>query len=204
VDTMLFPTKGNLMLAKRTLRLAKQGYTLLDKKRNVLIREMMELIASAKEIQSQINETFSGAYHALQVANVMFGINRVGRIGYAIPVEEGIKINFRSVMGVELPIIYDETDESGQYGYGFFRTGCALDEAYKKFEGVKQLTLKLAEVESSVYRLAVNIKKTQKRANALKNIMIPRYEAITSMIQEVIEEKEREEFTRLKVIKRRF
>jgi V/A-type H+-transporting ATPase subunit D len=202
VDITLFPTKGNLMHAKKSLQLSKQGYTLLDKKRNVLIHEMMELISSAKEIQSQIDETFSDAYRALQAANVMFGINTVGRIGYAIPVEDGIKIRFRSVMGVEMPLVDDETDEVGHYGYGFFRTGSALDEAYKKFEWVKQLILKLAEVENSIYRLAVNIKKTQKRANALKNIMIPRYERITGTIQNALEEKEREEFTRLKVIKR--
>jgi V/A-type H+-transporting ATPase subunit D len=174
---------------------------LLDKKRNVLIREMMELIEKAKRIQSEIDKTFSEAYRALQAANIMFGINTVGRISYAIPVEDGIKIRFRSVMGVELPLVDDETDESLQYGYGFFRTGTALDEAYKKFESVKQLSLKLAEIENSVYRLAANVKKTQKRANALKNIMIPKYEELTHMIQNALEEKEREEFSRLKVIK---
>ncbi len=203
MDITLFPTKGNLILAKNSLRLSKQGYTLLDKKRNVLLREMMEMIETAKEIQSQIDETFSQAYHALQAANVMFGINTIGRIGYAVPVDDGIKIRFRSVMGVELPMVDDETDESEQYTYGFYRTGSALDEAYKKFERVKQLTLKLAAVENSVFRLAANVKKTQKRANALKNIVIPRYERITAAIQNALEEKEREEFTRLKVIKSR-
>ncbi len=201
MDITLFPTKSNLIKAKNSLRLSKQGYMLLDKKRNVLIREMMELIEKAKRIQSEIDKTFSEAYRALQAANIMFGINTVGRISYAIPVEDGIKIRFRSVMGVELPLVDDETDESLQYGYGFFRTGTALDEAYKKFESVKQLSLKLAEIENSVYRLAANVKKTQKRANALKNIMIPKYEELTHMIQNALEEKEREEFSRLKVIK---
>ncbi|MDR0405347.1 MAG: V-type ATP synthase subunit D [Clostridiales bacterium] len=201
MDITLFPTKGNLILAKNSLRLSRQGYTLLDKKRNVLIREMMEMIEKAKGIQSQIDETFSEAYRALRAANVMFGINNVGRISYAAPVEDGIKIRFRSVMGVEIPLVDDETDEAGVYAYGFYRTGAALDEAYKKFERVKHLSLSLAEVENSVYRLAANVKKTQKRANALKNIMIPRYERITDTIQNALEEKEREEFTRLKVIK---
>ena len=195
MDITLFPTKSNLIKAKNSLRLSKQGYMLLDKKRNVLIREMMELIEKAKRIQSEIDKTFSEAYRALQAANIMFGINTVGRISYAIPVEDGIKIRFRSVMGVELPLVDDETDESLQYGYGFFRTGIALDEAYKKFESVKQLSLKLAEIENSVYRLAANVKKTQKRANALKNIMIPKYEELTHMIQNALEEKEREEFS---------
>ena len=76
-----------------------------------------------------------------------------------------------------------------------------MDEAYAKFYKVKRLTIQLSEIENAVYRLANNIKSTQKRANALKNIIIPRYERLTSHIQNVLEEKEREEFTRLKVIK---
>ena len=71
-----------------------------------------------------------------------------------------------------------------------------------KFEKVKELTIRLSMVENSAYRLAANIKKTQKRANALKNITIPHYQQLTKDITNALEEKEREEFTRLKVIKR--
>ena len=77
-----------------------------------------------------------------------------------------------------------------------------LDDAYSKFNEVKRLTAELAEVENSVYRLADAIKKTQKRANALKNIMIPRFEETVKFITDALEEKEREEFSRLKVIKK--
>lgn len=201
MDITLFPTKGNLILAKNTLRLSKQGYELLDKKRNVLIREMMDLIDKAKEIQFQIDDTFARAYRALQVANITLGIATVEQIGYAIAVERGVAIQFRSVMGVEIPQVSDITPQAG-YQYGAYRTNTALDVARREFENVKQLSLLLAEVENAVYRLATSIKKTQKRANALRNIMIPRYEKISSDIQSSLEEKEREEFSRLKVIKR--
>ena len=87
--------------------------------------------------------------------------------------------------------------------YPFYGTKMSLDEACEKFQKVKELTIRLAQVETSAYRLAYNIKKTQKRANALQNITIPKYEALTKSIQGALEEKEREEFTRLKVIKRR-
>lgn len=200
MDTSLFPTKGNLMLAKNTLKLSKQGYELLDKKRNILIREMMDLIDKAKEIQDSIDTTFNEAYLALQTANLTIGINTVEQIGYAIEEEADIHIKVRSIMGVEIPIVTVPKEEFKPQ-YGFLRTNIALDEAYEKFYKVKQLTIELAEVENAVYRLAINIKKTQKRANALKNIMIPRYEKVTSDIQNALEEKEREEFTRLKVIK---
>ena len=71
------------------------------------------------------------------------------------------------------------------------------------FEKVKELTLKLSMIENSAYRLAAAIKKTQKRANALKNITIPHYMQLSKDISDALEEKEREEFTRLKVIKQR-
>ena len=86
--------------------------------------------------------------------------------------------------------------------YGFNNTTETLDEARFHFEKVKELTIKLSMVENSAYRLANSIRKTQKRANALKNITIPRYRELTKSISNALEEKEREEFTRLKVIKR--
>lgn len=201
MDITLFPTKSNLMLAKNSLRLSKQGYYLLDKKRNVLIREMMELIERAKTVQASIDETFSKAYRALVSANIMMGSDNVDNISHSVPVDNSLNLTVRSVMGVEIPHLTAES-ESRMCPYGIFRTSLALDEAYTAFEKVKTLTVELAEVESAVYRLAVSIKKTQKRANALKNIMIPKYEQITKDIQSALEEKEREDFSRLKVIKK--
>ena len=196
----MVPTKGNLIIAKNTLALCKTGYGLLDKKRNILIREMMNLIDAAKEIQSKIETTFHDAYSALQQANIDIGIDTVEKIGFAIDIEDSVEIKFRSVMGVEIPIVLMD-DTPGKPSYGMKNTTSSLDEAVLKFGDVKRLTRQLAQVEISVYRIADSVKKTQKRANALKNIMIPRYEAETRNIQNALEEKDREEFSRLKVIK---
>ena len=84
----------------------------------------------------------------------------------------------------------------------FYHTRMSLDEACQQFEKVKELMIRLAEIENSAYRLAYNIKKTQKRANALSNITIPKYEKLSREIQDYLEEKEREEFTRQKVVKK--
>jgi V/A-type H+-transporting ATPase subunit D len=99
MDMTLFPTKGNLIIAKNTLQLCKQGYELMDKKRNILVREMMNLVDKAKGIQDQILVTFREAYRALQAANVTLGISVVEQIGYAIPEENGVEIREQSVMG---------------------------------------------------------------------------------------------------------
>ena len=122
-------------------------------------------------------------------------------IGSSVPVENGVRIKVRSIMGTEIPLVQHEP-EPMNLTYAYYSTRESLDEARARFEKVKELTIRLAMVENSAYRLASNIKKTQKRANALKNITIPTYESLTRNITNALEEKDREEFTRLKVIKR--
>lgn len=197
-----FPTKGNLILAKNSLALASQGYDLMDKKRNILIRELMELIDQARDIQSEIDVTFKTAYKALQKANIELGITYVQEIGESIPEETSIEIKARSVMGTEIPLVRFTEEPADTPSYAFYSTRESMDQARAAFMQVKKLTIKLSMVENSAYRLAANIKKTQKRANALKNITIPTYKGIVHDITNSLEEKDREEFTRLKVIKR--
>ena len=195
-----FPTKGNLMLVKNSLALARQGYDLMDKKRNVLLKELMALIDEAKEIQEQIDSTFTKAYACLQRANIEHGISKVQQLAFTVPIEESIRIQTRSIMGTEIPHVkYDEKENN--LTYSFSTTSESIDIAREAFREVKDLTIKLSMVENSAYRLASNIKKTQKRANALKNITIPMYTNLVHNINNALEEKEREEFTRLKVIK---
>ncbi len=195
----VFPTKSNLMATKRSLALAEQGYELMDRKRNILVREMMRLIDRAAAIQDKISAAYAEAYAALQRANITLG--SVGEFTASVPVETGLSIERRSVMGVELPMVkLDPSAPLGLY-YGLESTNGTLDTAYLKFNEVKALTVELAEVETSVVRLAEAIRKTQKRANALGNVQIPQMEATVKFIDDALAEKEREEFSRLKVIK---
>ena len=195
-----FPTKGNLIASKNSLALARQGYGLMDKKRNILIRELMGLIDEAKEIQKQIDTTFSAAYKALMYVNIELGIDFVSDIAGSVPIEDSVQIKTRSVMGTEIPLVrYDDKPITPTYAY--YSTRESLDKARDRFNEVKRLTVKLSMIENSAYRLASNIKKTQKRANALKNITIPTYGTLVKTITNALEEKDREEFTRLKVIK---
>ena len=99
----VFPTKGNLINTKKSLALAKVGFELLDRKRNIIVREMMTLIDRASAIQSRIDSTYAQAYLALQRANVAHGI--CDDIADAVPVENGLSLSSRSVMGVEIPIV---------------------------------------------------------------------------------------------------
>lgn len=196
------PTKSNLMSAKASLEFSQKGFELLDKKRNVLIREMMGLIGRARDMQDRINSTFSEAYEALQVANMTEGISTVENIALSIDEVDDYDVLLRSVMGVEIPTIKFERQKL-EPSYSFYRTNNAFDVAVTKFQEVKYLIYELAEVENSIYRLAMEIKKTQKRTNALQNIQIPKFKEIVKYIQDLLEEKEREDFFRLKMVKKK-
>lgn len=194
----VFPTKGNLIAMKRSLSLALLGYDLLDRKRNILIHELMTLVDKAAQLRASIEDTYKDAYADLMQANISLGL--ITPYAESIPIENGLSLTSKSVMGVELPRVSLDAQEL-DINYGFLNTTSQLDRAYLAFDKVKKTTVMLAEVENSIYRLSVAIRKTQKRANALQNIIIPRDSAAVKFISDSLEEKEREEFSRLKVIK---
>lgn len=196
------PTKSNLINAQNSLEFSQKGFELLDQKRNVLIREMMSYMDRAEKLQKRINVIFTEAYSALRKANVTMGITKVEDIAMTIPQAVDFNVIFKSVMGVEVPhITYEEKDITPKYS--FYRSNSAMDMAYKRFNEVKYLIYELAEVENAVYKLAMEVKKTQKRANALQNIQIPKFKSLVKTIGDVLEEKEREDFFRLKVVKKK-
>ena len=198
-NKQVFPTKGNLIATKKSNALAHLGYELMDRKRNILIREMMGLLDDVKLLRDEITQTYAEAYRALQLANMSLGV--ISAMAEAVPIDSGLHVSFRSVMGVEIPkLSYDKQEIKPTYGLE--RANSKLDYAYTCFQRVKEMSVVLAEVENSVYRLANAIRKSQKRANALKNIVIPEFEHNIKFITDALEEKEREEFSRQKVIKR--
>lgn len=192
------PTKGNLLNIKRTLSLSQLGFDLLDKKRNILVRELMLLIDKVRQIKDEIESTYSNAYLNLQKANIALGVCE--DIANGIEIEEGIDISVKSVMGVDIPSVSIKNKDV-DVCYGLYTTNSQFDEAFMSFHKVKLLTVKMAEIENSVYKIAIAIKKTQSRANALENIIIPNFKENVKYITNVLEEKEREEFSRMKVLK---
>lgn len=196
------PTKSNLMSAQSSLEFSEKGFELLDKKRNVLIREMMGYMTRVKNLQEKIDITFQEAYEALRRANISLGIHSIEDIALAVPEAKDYEVIYRSVMGVEVPEV-KYTKKPITPAYGFYSSNSAVDEAFIKFNDVKYLIYELAEVENAVYRLALEVKKTQKRANALQNIQIPKFKEMIKSISDILDEKDREEFFRLKVVKKK-
>lgn len=198
---LVAPTKSNLIKAKSSLVLSRKGYELLDKKRNVLIKEMMVFVNKARIMHNEIYEVLEEAYGYLQRANIIMGVKNVEDLSYSIPTEESYDILLKSVMGIDLPSIKYNQNEEFSPAYGLFNSNPSLDEARQKFQIVKEKIYELAEVENSVFKLAKEIEKTKKRTNALKYVQIPKYKEQVKYITEVLEEKEREDFFRLKRLK---
>ncbi len=196
---MVVATKGNLIQLKKSLILAKNGEVLMDRKKNILIREMLLLLSEVSTIREEITSTYQKAYQALQDANITLGI--VGEIAKAIPIDDNILVSYRSVMGVDLPTITYEKPQI-RLSYGLRSTNSKFDYAYRMFQDARDLTIKLSQLDASAYRLANAIRKSQKRYNALQNVVIPDIQTNIKSITEVLEEQEREEFIRLKVIKK--
>lgn len=196
------PTKSNLLRTKDNLKLSKTGYNLIDKKRTVLIKEMMQQIEKAKEIQSDVKELFEKAYKVLQEANITMGVRQVQDIALSIDKAEHFDITYKSIMGLDVPTVKYEKQVLRPH-YSMYMTGEAIDEAIMIFQKIKMLTYRLAETENTVYKLSIEIKKNQKRANALEKMQIPNLEETVKYISESLEEKEREDFYRLKKIKKR-
>ena len=196
------PTKGNLKAVKNSSNLARLGFDLMDKKRSILARELMLVIKRIRETYKEIQETYVLAYKSFQLASVTLGVAKLESLAGTVPIDNTVKVSYRSVMGVEIPVVSVKEKQEKNLKYGFYNSNSVFDETFKKFTKVKSLTAKLAELEVSAYRLANAIEKTQKRANSLRNVMIPKFNSLIKYIGDALEEKDREEFSRLKVVKK--
>lgn len=195
----VIPTKGNLMRLNARMKLATKGYELMDRKRNILVREMMSILNEVKELRKNITTKFKTAYKALQDANITLGI--VSDIAKSIPVNDGLSIKYRSVMGIEIPKVTHEAEHI-RLTYGFGATNTKFDYAYKTLLELRTMIVTLAEIDNATYRLANAIRKTRKRANALNQIVLPQLTSDIKFIKDTLEEREREAFSRQKMIKK--
>ena len=198
----ILPTKSNLIKLKKTIILAKQGQELLEKKKYILMKEVEKYISKRVQIEDEFKEQYEKAFYMLQNANVDIGINKVSSIAHNIGVDETLDIKYKTVMGVEIPIVDYKQREKPELTFGLLGTTINLDEAIIEFQKLKKILIDLAEIEVTVKRLNDSIVKVQKRSNSLKDIVIPNYEKQEKRIQETLDERDREEFTRMKMIKK--
>jgi V/A-type H+-transporting ATPase subunit D len=198
----VFPTRINLIRTRKTLKQAESGLGILERKRDVLIRELRHFKYDAKKLREEVTSALVKAFRDFREANVMVGSETVANVALATSLKAYFVLDHRSIMGVTVPIARFQKDRDVKPEYGFGETSASLDRAFREFYELLDLIAQLAEIEGALFQISYEIKKTQRRVNALKYISIPMYRETVKNIELTLEEREREEFVRTKMAKR--
>ena len=202
MDTSTLPTKNNLMKIKGKLKLSSQGQELLEKKKIILEMEKEKHKKNLQEKRENLEKLFNEGINKIKIASIDIGLEELKDISEEIDFKQKIDIKYKTVMGVEIPsIIYEKQNKKTMIG--LYNTNIQLDEAIEIFTKIKTEIIELAEIENTILRINKAIEKVKKRSNALKDIIIPEEKQQIKTIESILEEREREEFSRLKVIKKK-
>ena len=194
------PTRSNLLRMKQELQFAHEGYEILDRKREVLTTELIRMAHDAQVLQEEVWKLVAEAYRALEQAKLTMGQEQVERTSLAMHKTVDVQLRFRGVMGVPIPMV-EAKGGPPEMPYSLGDTLATLDQASSAFRRVLSRVPELSELVTSVWRLAGELRKTQRRVNALQHIFIPEYEETVLFIKSALEEREREETFRLKWLK---
>ncbi len=183
------------------MTLAESGRDILERKRDILLRELRNSLFDAEHAREKLIEALKRAYLNLKLANLANGSETVANNAIGSSYEADFIVDFRSVMGVTVPLAehVSETDPKPDYGFG--NTGVELDSAFKQFQALLEMIADLASAEGAAFQIAYDVRRTQRRVNALNEVIIPLYRRTVKQIELVLEEREREEFVRTKRIK---
>ncbi len=196
------PTKSNLIKLQSSLKITKQGYELLERKRLILSKELEKYLGKEKDLEQQLFELMEVGKSLVRNVNIDIGIDNFTNISNGVKFDDYIDIKNKTLMGCEIPSAVHK-QEIVKRNYGFYNTTQAVDEAIFKFNEIQDKLIELAILENTIYRLKNEMERVRERANALKNIIIPENEKNLKQISSIIDEREREEFARLKVVKKR-
>ncbi len=196
------PTRSNLIRIKQELEFIRQGYDILNRKREVIAAELVRVAHDAEELQARVWELLEKAYRAIEKAQLTMGRERVEWAALSAHKSVDVTIRVHGIMGVPIPLI-EAHGEPTDMPYSLGNTNASLDEATEAFKEVLAQIPELSRLMTAVWRLAVELRKTQRRVNALQYIFIPDYEETIGFIVSTLEEREREEIFRLKLFKNR-
>lgn len=197
------PTRMELLSLKNRTKLAVKGHGLLKEKRDALIKEFFDILDRVKGVREAAERSLKEANEALLEAQIAMGDLAVRKASLSVKESIDVDIKSRSVMGVSVPVTNVKMEERSiiDRGYSFSDTTIQLDEAAKKFEESIKFLIELGKVEKTIFLLAEEIEATKRRVNALEHIMIPRFENTEKYIDMRLQEMERENFVRLKMIR---
>ncbi len=196
------PTKSNHLLLKQQLDFARNGFDLLEQKRQILVYELMSRVGRAQDLERRVAEAMEPAFAALRQATLDTGSEALEAAALAVRQRHQIRITDQPVIGIRLPKVSLHSEGARRH-FGLGGTSAHTDIAAQRFAAALSLLAELAELENAVLRLARELRKTQRRCNALSRIFMPEYEATIDYIAASLEEREREAFVNLRMIKQR-
>ena len=198
----LAATKTNLLKVKKSLELTREGFTLLDEKRKILLQELTSIIDSVDRNQEKVDVALREVYRTVDRAAVAVGTKRMEELSFSVDMESEIFITQRRVMGVSVPVITTRIRENPPY-YSLYDVNISVDEVIVQFKEVLKLLAVLAEKKITLLRLAEEARKTIRKVNALEKIYIPYYTEAKKFISDRLDEESRDAFGMLKLIKRK-
>jgi len=198
------PTRSELIKLKNKIKLASSGHKLLKKKRDGLVMEFFEVLKQVKSIREELTKEFVEGQKKLNIARVLESDLKIKSLALAVTDKPTVNLETRNIVGVVVPKIEKRELKKSmtKRGYGFFNSA-AIDEVASSYEALIEKIIEAAEIETTIRKLLEEIEKTKRRVNALEFEVIPKMKKQAAFITMRLEEMERENFGRLKIIKSR-
>lgn len=199
------PTGMELTRLKERLKLASRGHKLLKDKQDELMRQFITLIRENNELRNEVEEKIESGMKSYSIASALLHDNFLSEVMTTPSQSVSLNINQENIMNVRVPQMnfnYEDTpDDVSDIHYGYLNSNGELDSAIEQMLSVMPRMLELAEIEKRCQLMADEIEKTRRRVNALEYMTIPDLEETIYFIEMKLEEKEREEITRLIKVK---
>jgi V/A-type H+-transporting ATPase subunit D len=194
-------TKIELLKYKRSSQVATMVQKILDDKRKVLLKNIEEMIEAASKARGGIWDPLQDIYRSVNEAYLLLGTTTVDSVAQSTPAVMEVDVKVKRVVDVKIPALNVTERDTKSMPYGLADTNSSIDRAAKQIKVLLPQICKAAEYENSIFSLAKALEKTQKLLNALENVIIPQYHQRIKFILATLEEREREEFAKLKKVK---
>ncbi len=202
----VIPTRMELMKIKDKIVLAEKGHKLLKQKRDALIMEFFKILKKAKNLRGELNIRIKAAYRSLYLTQLYHSLPELENVAYNCRKDISVDMEITNIMGVKIPIMDAKNVQAKpllERGYSITGTSAKIDDVVSNFEAVFEMIMRIAETETAIKRLILEIERTKRRVNSLEFVMLPNLTAQAKMIALRLDEMERDSFVSLKVIKRR-
>ena len=199
------PTRTELLSVRRRIDLADKGHTLLKEKRDALVIEVFEAVGDVSGVRSRLVEDLGRARESLALSESLTGAYHVDSIASASVAMPDLSVRQDNFMGVKIPRVNVDYGffSNIERDYGLVHTSAVFDDSVEQYTEVLKEVLSLVEREEAVRRMCLELVKTKRRVNALEYLILPRLNKTKGYIQMRLDELERENFARLKIIKKK-